>query len=145
MKFDNMGYELLIIHAEKFILNRLVFVKDSPMNDDHMVVPVCKYNGQIGTNISGYNQTYCDETVFQPTFNEYGMCFTFNNRKQGMDEYFSRRNLDNTKDDNPVTEESQEQKIDFTKHNKSEVEEREILKVTKKYLELSFFKIFFKS
>ena len=104
-----------------------------------MVIPICKYNGQIGTNISGFNQTYCDETVFQPTFNEYGMCFTFNNRKQGMDEYFSKRKLDNPLEDSPVTQDSQERKIDFTIHNESEVEEREILKVTIRYLEFSFF------
>ena len=100
------------------------------MKNDQMVIPICKYNGQIGTNISGYNQTYCDETVFQPTFNEYGMCFTFNNRKQGMDEYFSRIKLDNIQEDSMVTEDSQERKIDFTRSNESDVEEREILKVT---------------
>ena len=119
-----------LISFKIIILNRLVFVRDSSMKHDQMVVPICKYNGQIGSNISGYNQTYCDEIVFQPTFNEYGMCLTFNNRKQGMDEYFSERNLDNTQEDIPVTEDSQDQKIDFTRSNESDIEEREILKVT---------------
>ena len=119
-----------LISFKIIILNRLVFVRDSSMKHDQMVVPICKYNGQIGSNISGYNQTYCDEIVFQPTFNEYGMCFTFNNRKQGMDDYFSERRLDNTQEYSQETVDSKKQNMDFTRYNESEVEEREILKVT---------------
>ena len=47
-----------------------------------------------------------------------------------MDEYFSKRKLDDIKEDNLVTETSQEPKIDTKRHNESEVEERKILKVT---------------
>ena len=52
-------------------------------------VPICKYNSeQDGVTIQKYNDKFCEPKAFQPTFNEYGMCFTYNNRKQGMDEYF---------------------------------------------------------
>ena len=52
-------------------------------------VPICKYNSeQDGVMIQKYNDKFCEPKAFQPTFNEYGMCFTYNNRKQGMDEYF---------------------------------------------------------
>ena len=52
-------------------------------------VPFCKYNSeQNGVEIPKYNDKFCESKAFQPTFNEYGMCFTYNNRKQGMKEYF---------------------------------------------------------
>ena len=92
-------------------------------------MPICKYNGQKGTNIAGYNQTFCDKNVFQPTFNEYGMCFTFNNRKQGMDEYFHLKDRDNATEENEVINSSQQSKYDATNQHNTENNEREILKV----------------
>ena len=53
-----------------------------------MYVPICKYNEENGIEITEYNDVFCKPKSFQPTFNEYGMCFTFNNHKQGMDEHF---------------------------------------------------------
>ena len=58
-------------------------------NPDMVYVPICKYNShQDGVTIQKYNDRFCEPKAFQPTFNEYGMCFTYNNRKQGMNEYF---------------------------------------------------------
>ena len=67
-------------------------------NPGMVYVPLCKYNSeQEGIEISKYKEKFCEAKAFQPTFNEYGMCFTYNNRKQGMDEYFR---LHNSMDDN---------------------------------------------
>ena len=38
--------------------------------------------------IKGYDDAYCPPKSFQPTFNEYGRCYTFNNHQQGMDKHF---------------------------------------------------------
>ena len=38
--------------------------------------------------MGGYEDTFCTPKSFQATFNEYGMCFTYNNHKQGMDGHF---------------------------------------------------------
>ena len=58
-------------------------------NPEMVYVPICKYNSQQdGVKIQEYNERFCEPKSFQPTFNEYGMCFTYNNRKQGMNEYF---------------------------------------------------------
>ena len=67
---------------------RIGFVTDKQAEPDKVYIPICNYNGEIGVNIKTYNEHYCDPVAFQPTFNEYGMCYTFNNRKQGMDEFF---------------------------------------------------------
>ena len=55
--------------------------------------------------VSGYDDRYCDPGAFQPTFNEYGMCFTFNNRKQGLEEYFRTHDSNNGMQNN-VTRQS---------------------------------------
>ena len=67
---------------------RIGFVTDEQAKPDKVYIPICNYNGEIGLNIKTYNEHYCDPVAFQPTFNEYGICYTFNNRKQGMDEFF---------------------------------------------------------
>ena len=65
------------------------YVNNEQANPGMVYVPLCKYNSeQEGIEISKYKETFCEPKAFQPTFNEYGMCFTYNNRKQGMDEYF---------------------------------------------------------
>ena len=62
-------------------------------------MPICNYNNeQNGVQVRKYNEKFCDPKAFQPTFNEYGMCFTFNNRKQGMDEYFRLHHSMDTKE-----------------------------------------------
>ena len=45
--------------------------------------PFCFYGseGRLG------QEHYCN--AFQTTFNEYGLCYTFNNAHQGLQEYFS--------------------------------------------------------
>ena len=118
-------------------LIRFGFLNDELKTNEQVVVPTCKYNDKIGTNIAGYNQTYCDESVFQPTFNEYGMCYTFNNRKQGMDKYFSRRQLDIYKDDIGHNMNSTKRNIDFVSHHSLENDEKEIFKVSTVLLEIT--------
>lgn len=67
---------------------RIGFVTDQQAKPDKVYIPICNFNGETGVNIKTYNEHYCDPALFQPTFNEYGMCYTFNNRKQGLDEFF---------------------------------------------------------
>ena len=65
------------------------YVTDEQANPGMVYVPTCNYNSELnGVEVRKYNEKFCNPKAFQPTFNEYGMCFTFNNRKQGMDEYF---------------------------------------------------------
>ena len=109
---------------------RFSFVRDNTIKNDQVVVPICKYGDKIGKNVSGYTQTYCDKSVFQPTFNEYGMCYTFNNRKQGMDEYFSEGNQDIEQEDLREDSNAMKGKIDFRSHNNVQNDEKEIFKVT---------------
>ena len=118
-------------------LIRFGFLKDELTTNEHVVVPTCKYNDKTGTNIAGYNQTYCDESVFQPTFNEYGMCYTFNNRRQGMDKYFSSRHLDIDKQDIRQDINSTKRNIDFVSHHSLEIDEKEIFKVLTVLLEIT--------
>ena len=110
-------------------LIRFGFLKEKLTTNEQVVVPTCKYNDKIGTNIAGYNQTYCDESVFQPTFNEYGMCYTFNNRKQGMDKYFSSSQPDFDKKDLRQDLNSTKKNIDFVSRHSLENDEKEIFKV----------------
>ena len=75
--------------SKVFSTLRFGFVTNRQANPDMVYVPICKYNSmQDGVTIQKYNDKFCEPKAFQPTFNEYGMCFTYNNRKQGMDEYF---------------------------------------------------------
>ena len=60
--------------------------------EQFIYVPICKYNDEIGIKMGGYEDTFCTPKSFQATFNEYGMCFTYNNHKQGMDEHFYSTN-----------------------------------------------------
>ena len=54
--------------------------------------PFCSYDGQPqGVEIEGYSQKLC--TDFQPTFNDYGLCYTFNNFRQGMRFRFGQTSL----------------------------------------------------
>ena len=116
---------------------RFGFLKDQSTTNNQVVVPTCKYNDKIGSNITGYNQSYCDESVFQPTFNEYGMCYTFNNRKQGMDQYFSSRQSDFDKEDLGAAMNSTKRDIDFVAHHSLENGEKEIFKVSTTLLQFS--------
>ena len=116
---------------------RFGFLNDKLTTNEQVVVPTCKYNDKIGTNIAGYNQTYCDESVFQPTFNEYGMCYTFNNRKQGMDRYFSNRQFNIEKEGVRQDMNSTTRNIDFVSHHSLENDEKEIFKVSTVLLEIT--------
>ena len=83
-------------------------------------VPICKYNSeQDGITIQKYNDKFCEPKAFQPTFNEYGMCFTYNNRKQGMDEYFRLHHSidegENFSDSNANTVMDNEEDLDIVK------------------------------
>ena len=80
--------EKFIVHVQVVFLFRIGFVTDKQASPERVYIPICNYNGEIGIEIKTYNERYCDPVAFQPTFNEYGMCYTFNNRKQGMDEFF---------------------------------------------------------
>ena len=71
-------------------LVRLGFFNDEQANLSKVYVPICNYNDEMGSRVNPYAERYCDTAAFQPTFNDNGMCFTFNNRKQGMDEFFQR-------------------------------------------------------
>ena len=75
-------------YALSKIILRLGFVTDEQANPAKIYVPICNYNDEVGVVVNEYDERYCDVKAFQPTFNEYGMCFTFNNRKQGMDDFF---------------------------------------------------------
>ena len=75
---------------------RLGFVTEKQFSHTKIYVPICNYNDEIGVKVQEYNETYCHPKAFQPTFNEYGMCFTFNNRRQGMDNFFHLNNSDST-------------------------------------------------
>ena len=83
-------------------------------------VPICKYNSeQKGVDISKYNDKFCESKAFQPTFNEYGMCFTYNNRKQGMNEYFrlyhSNDENENLSDSNANIAMDEDEEMDIVK------------------------------
>ena len=87
--------------------------------------------------VKKYDERYCDVKAFQPTFNEYGMCFTFNNRKQGMDHFFQtnyapsktvKNDSDSFHIDPPEKFETAEKKMDS-----SEDVNQEILKVYQLY------------
>ena len=67
---------------------RLGFLSDEKDTTERVFVPICSYNDEHGVQINDYNEGNCSSKYFQPTFNEYGMCFTFNNRKQGMDDFY---------------------------------------------------------
>ena len=69
---------------------------DEPANPNKVYVPICNYNDEIGVEVKEYNERYCDPKAFQPTFNEYGMCFTFNNRKQGLEDFFLTHHASNS-------------------------------------------------
>jgi hypothetical protein len=51
--------------------------------------PYCLYGSKAkgqGTYWNAYQEYYCD--AFQTTFNEFGLCYTFNNADQGLDDFF---------------------------------------------------------
>ena len=100
-----------------------------------MYVPKCSYNDQAnenGVKVGEYDDRYCDPGAFQPTFNEYGMCFTFNNRKQGLEEYFRTHDSNNgihnngTRQSSSVANKNQNTSDQLTKEEGS----NEIFKVT---------------
>ena len=78
-------------------------------------------------NIKTYNEHYCDPVAFQPTFNEYGMCYTFNNRKQGMDEFFETRSATEAATNQGYSQARNKNKTVASTHSKDD--NREILKV----------------
>lgn len=45
-----------------------------------------KNKAEQGAYLSAYQEHYCNS--FQTTFNEYGLCYTFNNADQGFHDYF---------------------------------------------------------
>ena len=63
-------------------------MSDKKANPEKVYVPICSYNDELEVVVTEYNESYCNSKSFQSTFNEYGMCFTFNNRKQGIDDFF---------------------------------------------------------
>ena len=47
--------------------------------------PFCFYSSEtVGTYLDDYKEYYCN--AFQPTFNEHGLCYTFNNPDAGLDD-----------------------------------------------------------
>ena len=80
-----------------YFFYRLRFVNEKQLYENNIYVPICHYNNEIGVKVPEYNtSTFCDPNAFQPTFNEFGMCWTFNNRRQGMDKFFLRNYANNT-------------------------------------------------
>ena len=71
---------------------RLAYITNEQAKESYVYVPICKYNEERGIEIKEYKDVFCKPKAFQLTFNEYGMCFTFNNHKQGMDEHFYTEN-----------------------------------------------------
>ena len=71
---------------------RLAYITNEQAKESYVYVPICKYNEERGIEIKEYKDVFCKPKAFQLTFNEYGMCFTFNNHKQGMDEHFYAAN-----------------------------------------------------
>ena len=116
---------------------RFGFLTDEQANPAKIYVPICNYNDEVGVVVKKYDERYCDVKAFQPTFNEYGMCFTFNNRKQGMDHFFQtnyapsktvKNDSDSFHIDPPEKFETAEKKMDS-----SEDVNQEILKVYQLY------------
>ena len=106
---------------------RIGFVTDQQAKPDKVYIPICNYNGEIGVNIKTYNENYCDPVAFQPTFNEYGMCYTFNNRKQGMDEFFETHSATETATNRDYSQARTKNKTAALTH--PEDDNRKILKV----------------
>ena len=81
---------------------RFGFANDDQGDPNKVYVPTCSYNSknQEGLVVKGYNDQYCNPDAFQPTFNEWGMCYTFNNFKQGMDEYYRTHHAGNILENN---------------------------------------------
>ena len=53
-------------------------------------VPKCSFSGvENGVWIEGYNEFFCSADTFEITFNEYGVCYTFNNYNQLTSQYFA--------------------------------------------------------
>ncbi len=55
--------------------------------------PFCFYGSQTGDDAEGdfvpdYQDYYCN--AFETTFNDHGLCYTFNNVEQGLSESFRR-------------------------------------------------------
>lgn len=76
---------------------------DEQANPNKVYVPICSYDDEIGVEVKEYDERYCDPKVFQLTFNEYGMCFTFNNRKQGLEDFFITHHASNTIESNTTS------------------------------------------
>ena len=108
---------------------RLGFVTDEQGNPGKVYVPICNYNDEIGAVVKKYKERYCVSTAFQPTFNEYGMCFTFNNRKQGMDQFFDTHGPSDgvEKNDSQSNEANLQTKVSGIKETNNDA--REIFKV----------------
>ena len=109
---------------------RFGFVTDEQANPAKIYVPICNYNDEVGVVVKKYDERYCDVKAFQPTFNEYGMCFTFNNRKQGMDNFFQtnyapskivKNDSESFHIDNPSKIETGEKKMDSSEDVNQEI------------------------
>ena len=65
--------------------------------------PFCFYGSQMknqpakqhGSYIEAYQENYCNS--FQTTFNEHGLCYTFNNADQGLDDVNNHENPENSR------------------------------------------------
>ena len=128
-------YARILEYVEIHILFRFGFVTDKKFDPYKVYVPKCNYNNEDGIQVAKNDERYCDAKAFQPTFNEYGMCFTFNNRKQGMDEFFRTHQAkdylenNNGKQNNAQTENTIEKLDNLDNDNP-----REILKVKSLYI-----------
>ena len=109
---------------------RLAYITDQQGKDSYIYIPICHYNEKNGLKVKGYEETFCSPRAFQPTFNEYGMCFTFNNHKQGMDEYFNTTDFQNDiLEQNQVIRRKLKTNNDYQWQINSDDEEYNILKV----------------
>ena len=70
---------------------------DSNHSNNHIInrphFPFCYYSSDsesVGEKLDEYNEYYCN--AFQPSFNEYGLCHTFNNPDvfEDLDNTFER-------------------------------------------------------
>ena len=103
---------------------------EQQLSENNIYVPICHYNDEIGVKILEYNTTeFCDPKAFQPTFNEFGMCWTFNNRLQGMEKFFLHNYANNTlqEDADNVKTKRDEQNVIGVERSQSNT--KEILKV----------------
>ena len=102
---------------------------DEPANPNKVYVPICNYNDEIGVEVKEYDELYCNPNAFQLTFNEYGLCFTFNNRKQGLEDFFLTHHASNTLESNINSSNETGIKHAMTTLKNTEDDTKEIFKV----------------